>query len=420
MISRISKVEQGIQAAELKWESGISDVRDEVTMVQSTVNANRSKVSKIEAQVSVHQEKWDSLDQVEQKIKEAIKDELRHEIREEVVQEVRLTQEQSNRETRYDKLKDQAFNKRHNLIIFGLPENPSLEADKQAVLTFFSERMDFANVNMQVVRHLGTPGNRPRPLVVRFPNIEDRWAVWNKKGKIKYVKDQPIWLQEDLPKRLREDRRVLQRVAKTAKAHPTKYSNVKIKDYKVYINGEKYGREDLHRLPEELSPERIYTPSSDKAMVFFTKHSPFSNHFHSPFTLDGLRFVCIEQYLAVQKAYLAKDKDLAKEAMESTDPADHKVVLNKLRPAVSEEWKEKAPEIIKAAVRAKFTQNSTLNRLLTDSQPLLIGEASKDNFWGIGLSLEDPNVLDVSKWAPEGNLLGRTLTSLREELLNTH
>lgn len=102
--------------------------------------------------------------------------------------------------------------------------------------------MNLPKLTIDVVYRLGTLGNRPRPLVVHFPNLVDRWAVWNKKGSIKYVEDQPVWLQEDLPKRLREDYRVLQRVAKAAKAFPDKYRDVKIKDYHIFINRKKYGR----------------------------------------------------------------------------------------------------------------------------------------------------------------------------------
>lgn len=426
MMNRITKVEQGVQAFELKWESGISDVQDDISVIQSGVSSNTAKVKNIEAQLAEYKEKLDSLGSLEQEIKTAaskkfqeVQVSLKEEMKEEVVQEVRSAQEASNKEIKYDRLKDQAFNKRHNLVVFGLAENPSAEADRKAALTFFSERMNFPKLNVAEVYRLGTQGSRPRPMVVRFPNIVDRWAVWNKKGNIKYVKDQPVWLQEDLPKRLREDRRILQRVAKMAKSQPEKYADVKVRDYKVHINDQKYGREDLHLLPEDLSLERIYTPSSDKTTVFFTKHSPFSNHFHSPFKLEGIRFVCIEQYLAVQKAHLADDKDLARQAMESKDPADHKVVLNKLRQSVSEEWTQRAPTFISSAVRAKFTQNSSLAKFLRDSHPLLIGEASRDRMWGIGLSLEDPNVLDDSKWAPEGNLLGKTLVAIREELMNS-
>lgn len=135
--------------------------------------------------------------------------------------------------------------------------------------------------------------------------------------------------------------------------------------------------------------------------------------------MEGVKFTCIEQYLAVQKAHLADNKNLAREAMGSSDPADHKVVLNKLKTEVADKWAERAPDIIKSAVKAKFTQNQNLTKFLLDSHPLRIGEASKDTRWGIRLSLEHPEVLDTTKWAAGGNLLGRTLVSLREELLET-
>lgn len=212
---------------------------------------------------------------------------------------------------------------------------------------------------------------------------------------------------------------MLQRVAKVARSCPEKFTEVKVKDYKISINGTKYDSENFHRLPSELSPAMVYTPCSEQACVFFTKHSPFSNHFASSFTLEGIQFSCIEQYLAVNKAHLANDKALAREAMGSSNPADHKVVLNKLRAEVTDEWKRRAPEYIKAAIKAKFTQNNHLTKFLLDSHPLQIGEASRDTFWGIGLTLESPDVLDTTKWAPGGNLLGRSLVALREELLET-
>lgn len=429
------KLKKGLQEFKTKWESGNSDMHDEMSAVSDTVSNNTSKVNKLEKEMAKYKEKWKSLGSLEkqiktatndhfQELKDSIKSELRDEmvkeVQEETVKEVRSTQASSSREINYDRLKDRAYNKRNNLVIFGLPENSNNDEDRKAAIDFFASRMNSPKQNIDFAYRLGTIGNRPRPLVVHFPNIVDRWAIWNKKGNIKYEENQPVWLQEDLPKRLREDNRVLQRVAKTARSFPDKYSGVKVKDYKVSINGQRYGREALHLLPEELSPERVYTPRTDKATVFFTKHSPFSNHFYSPFRLDGIRFVCIEQYLAVAKAHLADDKELARQAMDSMDPADHKVVLNKLWSSVTSQWREKAPEYILSAARAKFTQNAALKKILIDSHPLQIGEASRDNFWGIGLSLENADVLDTSKWATKGNLLGKTLELVRDELMKAN
>lgn len=421
-MGRIDKVEQGFQAFEQKWESNNSNLLKDMSSIKASVKQNSSRVESLEKELAKHKENWESLGALERKIKTSANDkfkELKDIIKNEVTQEMSEERRSAERERQYENLKGKAFNKRHNIVVFGLPENSSPELDLAAASTFFSARMGFSKLSIEVTYRLGSAGARPRPLVVRFTDIQERWAVWKKRSKIKFEKGAPVWIQEDLPKRLREDFRVLQRVAKMARSRPEKYTEVKIKDYKITINGTKYDCDNLNKLPSELSPAMVYTPCSEEACIFFTKHSPFSNHFSSSFTLEGVQFSCIEQYLAVQKAHLADNKDLAREAMGSSNPADHKVVLNKLKTQVSDEWKNKAPEFIKAAVKAKFTQNPHLTKFLLDSYPLQIGEASRDSFWGIGLSLESPDALDMTKWAAGGNLLGRSLVSLREELLET-
>lgn len=152
-------------------------------------------------------------------------------------------------------------------------------------------------------------------------------------------------------------------------------------------------------------------------MIFFTKNSPLSNHHSSTFFLEGQRFLCVEQYLAVHRAFLAKDKDLTKRIMQQNDPVQHKIILNSLKEHQPEVWKEKAPGIILEATRAKFKQNEHLANFLINTQPCRIGEASRDNFWGIGMTLENQQALDCTKWNQNGNLLGRTLEIVREELI---
>lgn len=323
MLGRIGEVERGVQALEQKCESKNSGIINELASVKSSAEQNTSRVSQLEADLAELREKWKSLGDLEQKIKNSAEDkfqELQVSLKTEVHKEMKSTQSSSEREIRYEMMKGKAFNKRHNIVVFGLAETSSPEEDLKSVSTFFSERMNLRKLDLEVVYRLGAVGARPRPLVVRFKDIQERWAVWNKRKKIKYVKGSPVWLQEDLPKRLREDYRVLQRIAKTARTCPEKYTDIMVKDYKISINGIKYDSDHFHKLPSELSPAMVYTPCSENACVFFTKYSPFSNHFSSAFNIEGFKFSCIEQYLAVQKAHLADNKDLAREAMSSSDP----------------------------------------------------------------------------------------------------
>lgn len=72
-----------------------------------------------------------------QELRDKIKAEVKAEVRKEIIQEVGTSQASSNKEDQYDRLKDKAFNKRHNILIFGLTENSSQDEDRQAALTFF-------------------------------------------------------------------------------------------------------------------------------------------------------------------------------------------------------------------------------------------------------------------------------------------
>lgn len=67
-------------------------------------------------------------------------------------------------------------------------------------------------------------------------------------------------------------------------------------------------------------------------------------------------------------------------------------------------------------LRGKFLQNPHLCDYLTNTGNLTIGEASTNPRWGIGMDLNNAEVLDGNKWLETGNLLGRSLMKLRKEL----
>ena len=65
---------------------------------------------------------------------------------------------------------------------------------------------------------------------------------------------------------------------------------------------------------------------------------------------------------------------------------------------------------------AKFTQNVDLKeKLLGTLNKTLIECNPKDPYWGIGLSLGNPNIWVPARWKDE-NRLGKILSSVREEI----
>lgn len=316
-------------------------------------------------------------------------------------QKVSLTIEPSAK-----RLKDQAYARRLNIIIFGIQDHNSPDEDRKEVISFLENQMGLHGLDIRATYRLGIlhpNALNPRPLVIKFANIKDRWAVWNNRSKIPFDPQSPIRIQEDLPRQLRDDARALQRIARVAGSKKQEYGEVKMRDYKINIKGTWYGMEDVSHLPSELHPREVYSPRSADSVMFFTKHSPLSNHYPAPFSIDEMSFTCVEQYLALAKASLAKNVTLAKKAMDSKEPSEHKSILNQLRHEVQEPWSEQAPHIILPALRAKFQQNEQLAKFLTDTY--------------VGMSLEHKDVLDTTKWELNGNLLGNTLAQVRAELI---
>lgn len=212
--------------------------------------------------------------------------------------------------------------------------------------------------------------------------------------------ESPIWIQEDLPKKLREDNRLLQKIARTARMHPQQYNEVQVRDFMLTIDDQSYNAMEVWDLPEELTPEWVFTPRSDDAVAFFTKFSPLSNHFQCAFKIEGITYNCVEQYLAFKKASLAEDQALMDSAMYDKEPADYQVILNKLKYLPIEDWRDRARKILPGIIRAKFSQNRKLAKFLKDTNPLKIGEASKDTFWGTGITLKKRRCL-IQKNGPK-------------------
>lgn len=317
----------------------------------------------------------------------------------------------------HNKLIDRARRNKNNLVIIGLQEDD--QAPLKTASDFISSTLGIKDVQVDVAYRLGQPpqegSSYARPIWMHFVRLADRNKVWREKTVITSEDgQQKIRIQQDLPKQLREVAQLLHRILKVAAAHP-KYKSARIQDYKLILNGKEYGPTQLEALPKALRPSTLASQSSETTMAFFTRHSVLSNHHPSPFTFKGVRYANVEHYLAHQRAILSEDIQLTQNALEASDPLVAKSILNHLKKDHVKEWKDKVESILVQGLRQKFKQNDNLMNYLKDTQQLKLGEASRDPIWGIGMSLDDPEVLDSTKWTSTGNLLGRALTKIRQE-----
>ena len=141
-----------------------------------------------------------------------------------------------------------------------------------------------------------------------------------------------------------------------------------------------------------------------------------SNWYPSPFTLDGVAFSSMEQYMMYRKAVCFGDENVAAQILATVEVAKIKA-LGRIVSGYDESlWNGVRQIVVYEGLLAKFSQNSELGEQLKRTGNTVLAEcAVKDRIWGIGLSMHDPNRLDRAKWQGQ-NLLGYTLMMTRERL----
>lgn len=154
-------------------------------------------------------------------------------------------------------------------------------------------------------------------------------------------------------------------------------------------------------------------------ILFWHEDAPWgflSNWYDAPFTLEGIRYRHVEQYMMAKKALLFGDLESYERVMETVLPAECKALGRLMKGFNGALWDTCKVEIVANANRAKFTQHPDLAAQLLATGEAVLAEANPvDPIWGIALAPDDPAAADEANWRGE-NLLGHILMDLRGEL----
>ena len=74
-----------------------------------------------------------------------------------------------------------------------------------------------------------------------------------------------------------------------------------------------------------------------------------------------------------------------------------------------------AKDVLLKANLAKFDQNEHARKILLQTGTNVLGEASKNKKWGIGMSLDDKNVTNTEHWDGQ-NIFGQVLDNVRSQI----
>lgn len=140
-----------------------------------------------------------------------------------------------------------------------------------------------------------------------------------------------------------------------------------------------------------------------------------SNWYLSDFTVEGITFSSMEQYMMYKKAMLFQDRETAGKILQTDDVAEIKALGRGVRNFADQIWTKSREEIVYKGILEKFRQNPGLSARLEETGEDVIAEcAVKDRIWGIGLSMKDEDRFCMDRWKGQ-NLLGKILMRVREE-----
>ena len=141
-----------------------------------------------------------------------------------------------------------------------------------------------------------------------------------------------------------------------------------------------------------------------------------SNWYPSDFTVNGINFSSMEQYMMYQKALRFGDIKIADKILATDDVAKIKKLGREVQGYDDSVWNGVRQIIVYEGLMAKFSQNEDLKAKLLETKDVILAEcAVRDKIWGIGLSMTDEKRFDKDKWKGQ-NLLGYALMLVREHL----
>lgn len=148
--------------------------------------------------------------------------------------------------------------------------------------------------------------------------------------------------------------------------------------------------------------------------IFFWDGWP-SNWWPSKFTVDGVAYNCMEQFMMAEKARTFCDDHVLVKIMESPYPKAQKEFGRKVRGYDDYFWSRIRRSVVLHGTLEKYRQNDDMRALLLATEGTFVEASPCDTVWGIGLSIDHASIEDPKKWRGQ-NLLGQVITEAREIL----
>ena len=138
-----------------------------------------------------------------------------------------------------------------------------------------------------------------------------------------------MWLNEDLPVSMENNRRQLQPVLMAARA-TGQYEKAYVRADGLILDDREYSVDDLELLEQHLHPSALSTRTEGDTTLFWRRSSQLSKFYPCKLCVNDRNFSCVEQYLVSEMAR-CDDHQTASTAMTLEEPAQMKKLARKLQ-----------------------------------------------------------------------------------------
>jgi ribA/ribD-fused uncharacterized protein len=300
------------------------------------------------------------------------------------------------------------YSRRDNLKFGGISESKGENCEEVLKLFLTNVLKITGDIVFERVHRIGSADSN-RDIIARFHQYNDRRKVWEKRKELQGTK---FTIREDFSSRLLKCRSLLYPYLNAAILAGKKAS---YRYDKLCIEGKTYS---LSQIDGNFPFKPQHTIMSDEHTFFHGRLSPFSNFYSVSLDIDNSHYNCVEQFFQTEFVTFHGNLSAARKIMESSDPSEQKRIAKMAVRTPKESWGAKSVEVMTKALEHKFNpvSNKDLCTKLCETAPKRLVECNRhDNFWAIGLSLNNDDKDDPSKWEGQ-NKLGELLTSIRDTL----
>lgn len=258
-----------------------------------------------------------------------------------------------------------------------------------------------------------------KQVIIKFKSVTDRDIVWSNRSELK---NSLYFVSEDLPAVMQHQHNKLLIIAKEARKIEAYNGKVYLNADKLKINGRIYTCDTINQLPEVINPLTLSKKENNSTLCFggrLSSYNPLSNFFNCSFFYKNVHYSSSEQALQHQKALKFNDFVGANEILCCSEPTKQKKMGRNVQNFDNTEWCNVRDDLLKHILHAKFAQNANCKDYLVNTGDKKLAEASfRDTYYGIGITINDTNVLNQEKWKDAKNVLGDLLINVRSSINN--